>query len=1617
MSQALKQKRQALIDAVARAAKKQITGTQAKLLATFISLFYQNLSLEDLEARGIDNLCGAATSLWKMLYQRKPGQLKLRVFNPELKKHGWTSTHTILQLAQDDMPFLIDSLRMELSRLGYTVHWNVHLGGVQFRRDTASKVVEVLPIESPLGSGQSGAPIYMEIDRCSKKEELELIQENLDRILNDVRLAVEDWQAMRNKAEDALEALETLTGKSLDLTELSETKDFLRWMIHDNFIFLGSRDYILKGKAQKQGLAVTPDSGYGVLRDRDHRQPMRLFAEMPKEVRSLIQSPQILIIAKSNTIATVHRPVHTDYISVKLYDEKSQVVGERRFVGLFTSGAYNSNPKHIPFLRNKVRQVMAMSHLWPTGHAAKALLNILETFPRDDLFQTNVDELFDIAMNILQMQERNMVRLFVRKDIYGRFMSCLAYVPREQFNPGLRQRIQIVLEDAFGSHEVTFNTTFNDSILARIHFMIRLDPLNSLKIDVHALEQKVIEVARSWRSKLIDELHALFDEEMANNMASLYSEAFPAGYREKVSPAAAVIDIQRIEAMPEHRRLEMRLYEPNENTDKRLRFKLFRPDFTAPLSDALPILESMGLRVIGEEPYKLVRKDGKVFWINDFNLAYPEHCCFNIEDIRSNFKEAFRRTWFKDCEDDEFNALVLVAKLDWREVSLLRAYAKHMLQTGFTYSQDYIAKTLVAYPDIAKQLISLFKLGFIPAKALPTPAKMSAGKRQLEKALDNVSNLDRDRILRRYADMINATLRTNFFQLDKQGNSKSYISLKLSPGKIPGLPLPLPKYEIFVYSPRFEGVHLRAAKVARGGLRWSDRPEDFRTEVLGLMKAQQVKNAVIVPQGAKGGFVPKHLPKDRNRDAILQEGVICYQDFISGLLDVTDNLNKGKVVHPENVMCFDDDDPYLVVAADKGTATFSDIANHVAKGYGFWLGDAFASGGSVGYDHKKMGITARGAWESVKRHFRHMGHNTQTTPFTVVGIGDMAGDVFGNGMLLSKQIKLVAAFNHMHIFLDPDPDVVTSYQERKRLFKQPRTSWADYNAELISKGGGVFERSAKCIILSPEIKNLLETKKDSMEPNELIRAMLKAPVDLLWNGGIGTFLKASSENNAEVGDKTNDLIRINGDEARFKVIGEGGNLGATQLGRIEFSLNGGHVYADFIDNSAGVDCSDHEVNIKILLNQIVQTGDLDKDERDALLMSMSDNVASLVLENNYFQTQALEISMHNPVQTVEMYTRYMGELERAGAVDKTLEFLPSNKTLLERKAIGKGLTRPEISVLLAYSKNILKQNLLGSDVLEEESMLGLIKYAFPEALHDRFESEMQQHSLRREIIATLLSSLIVNSMGLTFSSRLHHETGSDVGNMARAFAVVEHAFERKALWLSVEALDNKISADIQVKLLLEAYRVMQRMCRWFLRNRRQGGIDIQHEIKAFHQGISEAKQLLPDVICGREATRRSSTQKLYQQVGVPKKIATLMANTQMLYPVCDMVDQSTQHKIKLEKLMGMYYLLGEAFDLSWFRDCIYRLPVDNHWESLASASLRDDLDRWQCKLSVSVLKNASRQKTPDACLDAWMVKHADFLGQWENRAADLKRSTQIDFTILLVAMRELIDLCHSHAIG
>lgn len=1585
-------------------ARKKLSATQAKLLHDFVNQYYANVSVEDLLSRDVSDLFGSVLSQWQLVYQRVKGERNVRVYNPSFEENGWQSTHTVIEIAVDDMPFLVDSLRIAIIKAGLNIHFTIHAGGIKLRRNPQHQVTEVLPLKTPEGGDVSAeAPLYFEVDRETNQEKLAQLHDCILSVLEEVNACNTDWCAMREQLFCAIDELKKNPPQH-DPAEISESIDFLTWLADNHFTFLGYREYHLIDEDNEPALKMEAGSGLGVLRNETNSVKIRKFSSLPPLARKHVLSQNSLIISKTNTKATIHRPAYTDYIGVKRFNHEKQLIGERRFIGLYTSEAYHSNPAQIPLLRLKIAKVIKNSQLPPNGHGAKTLMNILETLPRDELFQSSPEELTTLAMNILQLQERRKTRLFIRKDIYHRFISCLVYTPKDIINTELVETINHILQTTFHSTESAYSIFICESILARIDYQIRTDSKKPLHYDLKELEKKLVDACRSWSDELRKNLVDYYGEETGNQLANKYRYAFPASYRENFIARNAVFDIEHIESLSAENPLAMIFYQPLEESTDKLHFKLFHAKSPIPLSDALPILENMGLRVINEQPHEIITPQGSI-WINDFSMIPTQPMEIDVEAIQYNFQDAFAKIWSGQVENDGFNRLILSARLNWQETTIFRAYTKHLRQTGFTFSQPYIEQSISNHPTIAKQLIELFKAYFDPNQK-DNQKTINRLKEAILQALNGVNSLDEDRIIRRFVDVISATLRTNYFQKSENNQPKNYLALKLNAKQIPELPLPYPLFETFVYSPRFEAVHLRNGKVARGGIRWSDRPEDFRVEILGLMKAQDVKNAVIVPSGAKGGFVPKYLPADR--DELMTEVTTCYKTFIGAMLDITDNIINGEIIPPKDVIRYDEDDPYLVVAADKGTATFSDIANAISCERNFWLGDAFASGGSTGYDHKKMGITARGAWESVKRHFRELHINPDENEFTVIGIGDMSGDVFGNGMLLSKHIKLVAAFNHQHIFIDPNPNASESFTERQRLFHLPRSTWEDYNATLISKGGGVFKRSEKSISLTPEIKALLHVNEDSMIPSDLIRAILTAEVDLLWNGGIGTYVKASSEAHHDVGDRSNDSLRINGHELRCKVVGEGGNLGFTQLGRIEYELNGGLIYTDFIDNSAGVNCSDHEVNIKILLNQIIANGDMTGKQRNQLLADMTDEVAELVLKDNFYQPKVISLAAINAVTNFELYAWYINQLEHRGKINRSLEFLPDDKSLLERKLIHKGLTRPELAILLSYSKNILKDELLQSNVPEDPYLQKMLSFEFPTPLRERFYDSMQTHSLKREIISTQLSNLITNRMGATFVDRLQDETGATTPEIVRAYIAAREIFHIGELLDAIEAIDNMLPIDIEAKMVTSLYRLMRRSIRWLLRHC-SGSFNIQTIIDKFSPSVKEFQINMTHWLIGYEATHLTSEITTFIEGGAPHDLATQVATTSILFPALDIIEITTKTQESLEKVATIYFSLGETLELDWLRNLILAHPVENHWEALARAALRDDMDWQQKYLTLHVLQ-MNAKGTATQLLNIWSTQNHLLMTRWQTMLTDLRRSSTPNFIIFFVAVRELMDL-------
>ncbi|AUG77520.1 NAD-glutamate dehydrogenase [Kitasatospora sp. MMS16-BH015] len=1603
-------------------------------LAAYLHHYYLHTAPEDLVDRDPVDVYGAAASHYRLGLKRPQGTAEVRVSTPSVEENGWSCGHTVVEVVTDDMPFLVDSVTNELTRQDRGIHVVIH-PQLAVRRDITGKLLEILDIDACSRQQAAGVEwpadavveswMHIEIDRETDREDLRAIETGLRRVLGDVREVVEDWSKMRDSALRLADELAEQPPAHLAEQEVGEAWELMRWLADDHFTFLGYREYDLAEHEGEEVLRAVPGTGLGVLRsdplshDTDHHPVSEAFGRLSAPVRAKAHEKKLLVLTKANSRATVHRPAYLDYVGVKKFDAAGNVIGERRFLGLFSSAAYTESVSRIPVVRRKVQEVLDGSGFSSESHDGRDLLQILETFPRDEIFQTPADELRSIATSVLYLQERRKLRLFLRQDEYGRYFSALVYLPRDRYNTRVRESLTKILKDELNGDTVDYTIYSTESVLTRLHFVVRVAKGSELQqlteAEIEQIEAKLAEAARFWMDNFHDQLHVELGEELAAELGRKYATAFPDGYRADFPARAAVADVKQIESLSGEGDFRLNLYQPVGAGDDERRFKIYRVGGPISLTEVLPVLQRLGVEVLDEHPYALTRSDATTAWVYDFGLKLREATGLT-DEARERFQDTFAATWTGRAENDGFNELVLSAGLTWRQAVVLRALAKYLRQAGSTFSQDYMEDALRNNVHATRLLVNLFEARLSPGHQLGSAELTEGILEELAGALDEVVSLDEDRILRSFLHLIKATLRTNFFQHAESGDWHSYVSMKFDPQAIPDLPAPRPAFEIWVYSPQVEGVHLRFGKVARGGLRWSDRREDFRTEILGLVKAQMVKNTVIVPVGAKGGFVAKQLPDPSvDRDAWLAEGIASYKTFISALLDITDNLVAGEVVHPVDVVRHDEDDTYLVVAADKGTATFSDIANGVAESYGFWLGDAFASGGSAGYDHKGMGITARGAWESVKRNFRELGVDTQSEDFTVVGIGDMSGDVFGNGMLLSEHIRLLAAFDHRHIFLDPNPDAAASYAERRRLFDLPRSSWDDYDKSLISSGGGVFPRSAKSIQLTSQVRAVLGIEETRLTPAELMKAILQAPVDLFWNGGIGTYVKSSAETNAEVGDKANDPIRVNGSAVRARVIGEGGNLGCTQLGRIEYAAAGGPegaggwINTDAIDNSAGVDTSDHEVNIKILLNQVVADGDMTVKQRNTLLAEMTDEVGHLVLRNNYAQNVVLANAVAQAASMVDVHARMINRMEAAGQLDRGIEFLPADKQIRERQQAGRGLSQPELSVLLAYTKITLADELLATDLPDDPYFRTTLHEYFPSALRARFAEAIDKHPLRREIITTLIVNDTINRGGCTFAFRLREETGATYEEVARTHAAARAVFGLEQIWDEVEGLDNVVSAKAQTKMRLHSRRLVERATRWMLNNRRQP-LDIAGTIEFFRDRVNTVWGSLPKPLRGEDLTWFESVYQELAEAGVPDALATRIAGLSSTFPTLDIVNVADRTGAEVTEVAELYYDLADRLQITHLLDRIIDLPRTDRWSSMARAAIREDLFAAHAALTADILGCGTEGSSPEERYEAWAELNSTLLGRAKTTLDDIRGSDNYELSSLSVAMRVIRTL-------
>lgn len=1521
-------------------------------------------------------LLGMLPAIWAQFEQS--AQAELLLFNPDVESSHWHSRHSVLILHMPSLPFVIDSVRMFFAAQSINTRLLFHAElGVQ--RHASGRLAGFAEPASEL-------IIFAELDQQTEAT-LQQLTEGLQEVLARVETVVTDHQPMRELCTE-------LMSQCTDATEPEQA--FMSWLLRDHLTFLAVFPY----RKTDTGWVIDGHLAKGdcQLSRAEHDYYGELLAQ---------KCEHGVFFAKDMTRGQVHRPSWPDLIFVSGQGQHQQGLLIR---GLYTSAVYHSQVSQIPLLQDKIAAVMQASGLARHTHYYNELRQTLVSLPLDEVLLSTEQRLLQVGLAMVEVQERRLIRVFVRQDPASVFAGLMILVPRDLYDTKLRKQFLQMLAEYLPYQDYDFETKFSESVLARAFFTLRLAQTQVVKIDLSVLEYRLRLLAKRWQEGLQEALIDSQGERAGMALFQAYQNALPTAYTEAFPAVVAVQDILRLEQLNDANALSLSFYrEPQASSEHPgLKLKLFyRQALT--LSDLIPVLENLGLRVVDEFPYPVRAQQRDSAWIYDLSLIHDGETELDLQAISQHFAEAFNAVWQGKADNDAFNRLLIPCHLNWRQIAMLRAYAKYMKQIRMGVSEQYIADVLFNYPDICLLLTRLFASRFDPNQATGDAELLT----QIEQSYEQVAVLTDDRLLRKYQALILATVRTNYY-CQSGSRPVDVLSFKLRPALVGEVPKPHPMYEIFVYSPRVEGVHFRFGRVARGGLRWSDRFEDYRTEVLGLVKAQQVKNSVIVPVGAKGGFVAKCLPTNGDRQAWLNEGQACYRLFIASLLDLTDNLNEQGLQPPKSVLCHDEPDPYLVVAADKGTATFSDLANEVAHHYGFWLGDAFASGGSQGYDHKKMGITARGAWISVQHHFKTMGIDIQQQSIRVVGIGDMAGDVFGNGLLLSKQVQLVAAFNHQHIFIDPNPDPETSFAERQRLFDLPRSSWSDYQASLLSAGGAIFSRAAKAIHLSAEAAQALGLSGAcQLTPNELITAILKAPVDLLWNGGIGTYIKARAETNAQVGDKANDGLRVSATQVRAKVLGEGGNLGVTQLGRIEFAQHGGLCFTDFIDNAGGVDCSDHEVNAKILLDECVRTGDLTQKQRNEILVSMTEDVAQLVLRSNYLQANALGLACLEAPNRLQEHRRQIQGLEKSGRLNRHLEAIPSEEQLNERKALHQGLVSPELAIMMALTKSELKERLIEDRVGEDKSLLEQAFNAFPEHLVQHYAHRIGEHRLLNELVATQIANDMVNHMGISYPARISLSTGCQPLELAKAYLLCKKIFNLSSFWLDLERLDFKVDYSVQSAMALRLMRLIRHASRWLIRNHR-ADLNMNSLLDRYAEPMQALQTFLEGQYLGEDQGWFSDYQS-WKVAGVPSSLARTVAASDYFYSGLSIIDVATHCQQGIEPVAQVYYQLGHDLGLDRFQSMINRLPVASHWQVLARESLRDDLELQQRRLAQSVMSSWEPDQDLSQCLVTWSEKQPLLRQRWLAMIEEIGNTSDPEFSMYSVAMRELVDLSQAYA--
>ncbi|MGH3855804.1 MAG: NAD-glutamate dehydrogenase [Pseudonocardiaceae bacterium] len=1594
-------------------------------LAELIALYHRLVPADERSGAEPAELAAAVRSHLALAARRVPGRALVRVLNPTVAEDGWSSRDSIVQIVTDDMPYLVDSVVAELARVKISVRRLAH-PLVAVRRDLTGTLREVLTGASP-GDAPTDALLeswmHVNVDRIADPDRARRVEQRLLRVLTDVREVVEDTPRMAGVACALADELDGAP-PALPAREVAEGSALLRWLAGGHLSFLGYRRYELVrrcagGDDAEPRLRAVLASGLGVLRaDSVTARGLSTGPDVAPLARSL------LVLTQASAPATVHRPVYPQYIGVKTFDERGEVSGEHRFLGVLTTTALHADVLGIPVIGSRIRRVIHQAGVPLESYSGQRMLEVLQSYPRAELFAADPDSLRETVTGVLSLAQRRTVRLFCRRDPYRRFFSCLVYLPRDRYTTTARLAMRDVLLCELHGTGVEHSAQVDESLHARVHFTVHTDPGDVALpngADVQAVTERLEDAVRTWDDRFLDAVPT--SATATADLARHYLAAFPRSYKEDFDAATALADVRRLEALAAPDDLDVRFEFPS-GAPREGRLTLYLAGLRITLSQVLPVLQQMDVEVLDERPYQVIRRDGRHCWIYDFGLrvnatTLTQLAGQDLQDMRRRFCDALVAAWRGACEVDHLNALVPRGGLDWRQAAVLRGYLRYQRQVGVPYSQRYVEDVLLAHSAVAAALIALFEARFDPAlDDVTRDIRHQELVGRITAMLDEVAGLDADRILRGLFTLIRATLRTNHYLRDSDGSPRPCLALKLDPTAVAELPEPRPAFEIFVCSPRVEGVHLRFGPVARGGVRWSDRREDYRTEVLGLAKAQAAKNVVIVPAGAKGGFVVKRPPTPTgdptlDREAAQAEGIACYRMFIAGLLELTDNRVDGASWHPEQLVCHDGEDSYLVVAADKGTATFSDIANALAASYRFWLGDAFASGGSAGYDHKAIGITARGAWESVKRHFRELDVDVQTEDVTVVGIGDMSGDVFGNGMLRSEHIRLLAAFDHRHVFVDPDPDPVSSYAERRRLFELPRSSWDDYDRSLISAGGGVWSRAAKRIPVSPRMRRALglggniSGDMTELSPPELIRAILLSPAQLLFTGGIGTYVKAATETHADVADKANDAVRVDGGQLRVRVVAEGGNLGLTQRGRIEFARAGGRINTDTIDNSAGVDCSDHEVNIKILLDRLVADGMLDATRRDPLLVEMTDEVAGLVLAHNAEQNTQLGVSRAHAASMVSVHGRLMTHLEQGHGLDRGLAILPTQAQWRAREAAGDGLSSPELSTLMAHVKLGLTSEVLASGLPDAEVFRARLPEYFPTLVRGRFATAIREHPLRREIITTLLVNEVVDRGGLTYAYRLAEELAVSAADAVRAYSVAVEVFDLRAAWRASAELSHPVVVADDMMLALR--RLLDRASRWLLLHQPQP-LAVGTEIDRFRPIVRALAPRVPDWLAGREADTVAAAARRLTQRGVPGELARQVSAGLPSFGLLDVVEVAELAEQDPERVARLYYALSAHLGIDRMLSLVSALERGDRWHSLARLALRDDLYSALREITLHALHVGAAEAAPATVIARWERENASRLSRARATLDQISDAASLDLATLSVAVRALAHL-------